>query len=361
MSWHGSATYQSPKPAGYEPFDPAIPVQQVPGDTITSIDWHPTQNVFAVGSWDNTGRCYLVGPTGQAECKLQMQHAEPVLDVVFNKLNGAQVFTCSTDKTVKAWDLASQQSLDVGTHTDGIVAVRHYPDRDAVLTGSWDRTVAMWDWKNKQQTARIQLQQRVIAMDVRGHILAVIVEPSAAGQKAKIDLYDVRNPNSRLREIEAVPDMPTKIALQPKADKFIYCNCTGRGDVWNVAKSAATSFYSKTPRDHFTFKAARDTTAHVTHQVNDVVVVPTRDHVAITGSSSGAFSAWDVQAQKQIVTHQLPNQMPVTALGVNAAGNVLAIAQGYDWSKGYQGAPQQKMCQLMLQPLKDSHTKYMGK
>lgn len=49
----------------------------------------------------------------------------------------------SCDKTVKCWDLASNQSLQVAQH-DGPVKTCHWikaPNYQALMTSSWDKTL----------------------------------------------------------------------------------------------------------------------------------------------------------------------------------------------------------------------------
>lgn len=57
--------------------------------------------------------------------------------------DGTKVFMASCDKTVKCWDLASNQSLQVAQH-DGPVKTCHWikaPNYQALMTSSWDKTL----------------------------------------------------------------------------------------------------------------------------------------------------------------------------------------------------------------------------
>jgi mRNA export factor len=55
--------------------------------------------------------------------------------------DGTKVFTASCDKTVKMWDLNSNQAMQVAQH-DAPVKTVHYikaPSYNCVMTGSWDK------------------------------------------------------------------------------------------------------------------------------------------------------------------------------------------------------------------------------
>lgn len=57
--------------------------------------------------------------------------------------DGSKVFMASCDKTVKAWDLASNQAIQVAAH-DAPIKSCHFikaPNYQAVMTSSWDKTI----------------------------------------------------------------------------------------------------------------------------------------------------------------------------------------------------------------------------
>ena len=80
----------------------------------------------------------------------------------------------SCDKTVKMWNLATNQSQVVAKHDAPVRHVHHLKDMNNMLvTGSWDKTVRYWDLRQPNPVHTQQLPERVYSMDVRHPLLVV--------------------------------------------------------------------------------------------------------------------------------------------------------------------------------------------
>lgn len=72
-------------------------------------------------------------------------HSGYVNGMVFNSDN-RQVLSCSSDKTLRLWDIGSGKNLRVmKDHTDTVLSVAFSNDGRQALSGSSDRTVRLWD------------------------------------------------------------------------------------------------------------------------------------------------------------------------------------------------------------------------
>ena len=74
-------------------------------------------------------------------------HTDAVLSVAWNSIAESALASGSADKTVKVWDLATQQCVRTFEHhTDKVQVVAWHPVEESVLTsGSFDRTVRILD------------------------------------------------------------------------------------------------------------------------------------------------------------------------------------------------------------------------
>lgn len=88
---------------------------QVPADLdgISSIGWSPVANHLVGSSWNNSCYVWEVQPNGQTQGKAQNKdHQQPVLCTAWHH-DGSQIFTGGCDKTVRLWNLATNQSQQV--------------------------------------------------------------------------------------------------------------------------------------------------------------------------------------------------------------------------------------------------------
>ena len=123
-------------------------MSEPPRDSVTSLSFSPTEDLLVATSWDNLVRCWRIdrnGPDGAGvSCAAvgQISHDKPVLCSAWRD-DGAAVFSGGCNNQVKVWDLAAADfpAITVGFHDDAVKEVAWIPDINALVTGSWDRTL----------------------------------------------------------------------------------------------------------------------------------------------------------------------------------------------------------------------------
>jgi mRNA export factor len=98
-----------------------------PADTISSLNFTPVQNSnFIVStSWSGQVQCWEVGIQGlsvMSQPKAETKHDYPLDSDWYT--DGTKILTCGCDRTVKVWDLQSNQQMTVGTHDAPVRHVR---------------------------------------------------------------------------------------------------------------------------------------------------------------------------------------------------------------------------------------------
>ena len=70
--------------------------------------------------------------------------------------------------TVKCWDLASNQTIQVAQHDAPVKVIRWVkaPNYTALMTGSWDKTLKFWDTRSPNPIMSIDLGERCYVADV---------------------------------------------------------------------------------------------------------------------------------------------------------------------------------------------------
>lgn len=179
-----------------------VALDNPPEDSISGLAFNPNpadqKDFLAVASWDKKVRIYEILPNGQGQPKAQIEHEGPVLSVDFFKVcfpfcvmlpfrryhairkltlwqDGTKVISAGADKQAKVLDLASGQTVQVAAHDSPIKSVRYCEINGAqmAVTGSWDKTIKYWDFRQQTPVGTLACQERVYTMDVRENLLVV--------------------------------------------------------------------------------------------------------------------------------------------------------------------------------------------
>ncbi|CAJ0962690.1 unnamed protein product, partial [Mesorhabditis belari] len=311
-------------------------VNGAPEDTISKIKFAPAQDqaLLACGSWDGTARIWQVSDSCQSEGKAEQKMPAPILDIEWFD-DSSKLFLACADKEVRCWDLASNQVATVGTH-DGAIKTCHWITRSqysCLMTGSWDKTLRFWDMRQlpTQSSLRtIQLPERVFSADVLGPMGAVALA------NRQIKVYNLENAPEEVKQFESQLKMQSRclsIFKDRQSDQptgFALGSIEGRVAVQYVSP--------RDPKDNFTFKCHRSAEIINGYQeiypVNDVCLHPTYGTLLTIGSD-GRYSMWDKDARTKLKTSET-YQMPLTSCHFHPSGNIMALAAGYDWSRGHE-------------------------
>lgn len=256
------------------------------------------------------------------------QHEKPIRSIRCGEINGSPVaITGSWDKTVKIWDLRQQRAVSSKTCSERVYSM---DSRDNMLViATAERYIHVVDVRKlevdyKSHTSPLKWQTRVVSCfaDASGYAIG-----SIEGRCA----------------IQYVEDKDARYATSaaPLPDS------SGLTVLVNVADALAENDSS-----NFSFKCHRDAPANNTtsvYAVNDISFHPVHGTFSTAGSD-GTFHFWDKDAKHRLKGY--PNVGgPITATTFNRNGNIFAYAVSYDWAKGYQANTQQQPIKLMLHPV----------
>lgn len=190
-----------------------FPVKDSPNETISAITFSPSNNLFAATSWNKEVRVYEYSGNGMSQGKaINTSHTGPVLCAAFSP-DGSTLFTGGCDRAGRMWNLQANQSTQVAQvslvelqeqlgrlkmlvwlqHDASIKAMSFIPEVNMLVTGGWDGYLRYWDVRAGRETLKVQMPERVYALDVAGEYVAV------ATANRHILVYSVRNPSSVLK------------------------------------------------------------------------------------------------------------------------------------------------------------------
>ncbi|CAG0914771.1 unnamed protein product [Notodromas monacha] len=324
-----------------------IEVSSPPDDTISSMEFSPSSvptTFLAAGCWDSNVRLWEVQKSGVTVPKDMKNSGAPILDVCWSD-DGTKVFTASCDKTVKGWDLSSNQYVTIGQHDAPIRSVHWVkaPNYTCLMTGGWDRNLKFWDTRSPNPMLTIQLPERCYCADVKYPM--GIVSTAQRG----IIIYQLDGTPREYKKVES-PLKYQHRAVAIFADK-------NKGDpvgfaLGSVEGRVAVQYVSPTnPKDNFTFKCHRSTEivngSQDIYAVNDIAFHPIHGTLATVGSD-GRYSFWDKDQRTKLKTSDQMEQS-ITKCAFDASGQIFAYAVGYDWSKGHEHVDPSKKPKIFLQ------------
>lgn len=313
-----------------------------PDDTVSALAFSPQRlqaDFLVSGTWANTVSCYQVakapvaGSPWNGELKASHQHQGPILDVCWSD-DCSKVFSASADKTVKMWDLQSNQQMQVAAH-DGPIKTVHWVKTNytCIMTTSWDRTVKFWDMRSQNPLTTINLPERSYCADVLGP-MAVISTANRAILIYKLD------PQPTL-----VSQSDTPFKFQHKCISIFTSDSGDKKEPSGYAigsiegRVAVQYVQQKDPKGNFTFKCHRsngqNTNIHDIYAVNDIAFHPIYGTMVTIGSD-GKYSFWDKEARTRLKISDPPFDQPLTRCNISSQGDIFAFATGYDWSKGHE-------------------------
>ncbi|CAE6461433.1 unnamed protein product [Rhizoctonia solani] len=309
-----------------------------PGDSISCLDFSPTADYLAVGSWNNE--------------------------------EGNKVFSGGADKAGRMFDVQTGQATQIAAHDAPIKCVKWIDAQGGILaTGSWDKTLKYWDTRQSTPVAKVDLPDRCYTMDVTYPLLVV------GTAERHIQMFNLNNPTTAYRVskfstgvfslVQITHELwwpQTMVSPLKWQTRVISCFTTANGfAVGSIEGRVAIQYVDEKDSSlNFSFKCHRKdqgTTKDNTHvfAVNDMSFHPVHGTFSTAGAD-GTINFWDKDSKTRLKTFdQAPG--PISCTAFNKTGSLFAYAVSYDWSKGYSGMTPDHPNKVMLHVTKDEEIK----
>uniref|UniRef100_A0AAG5DQP1 Mitotic checkpoint protein BUB3 n=1 Tax=Anopheles atroparvus TaxID=41427 RepID=A0AAG5DQP1_ANOAO len=294
---------------------PETQILNPPGDVISAVKFSPQANKFLlVASWDASVRLYDVVSNS---LRHTFFHSSPVLDCAF--LDTFKTVSGGLDNIVKLYDLNAHIESVLGSHNAGVKCVESSAMLNGILTGSWDKSVKLWDLREKECVGTYeQSNGKVYSMSCIDEKLVV------ATSERKVLIWDLRNMKNYIERRESSLKYQTRsVRCFPNKEGYVMSSIEGR---------VAVEYFDANPevqKKKFAFKChrAKEGDMELIYPVNAISFHSVYNTFA-TGGSDGYVNIWDGFNKKRLCQFHLYDSS-ISSLCFSDDGSTLAIACSY--------------------------------
>jgi len=314
-----------------------------PFDSVSCLSWLPysSQQIFACASWDATVRVYSFLPVSPLKLERRFDLFDPCLSVDWSPNFPVGGFI---DGTIRIFDLIEGNVQIVGgensKHQDAVKSVHWIDDYQTVVSLSYDRTMKLWDSRQRSEIHTIKLEGKPYCSDMKYPTIAVGFNDRRVGIANISDI--LHNPQSIkwsfIPKVFNDEDQITDISMFCTERRFGFGACSdfGNGSIYDITQDINNTFKANRI---MVFKAHyfnKPGSKQIVFPVNAIGMHRTTQAL-FTAGGDGNINFWNYGQKDKTGTIKLGG-IPVTKAKFNRDDSLVAYANGYDYAQGIQGA-----------------------
>lgn len=247
---------------------------------------------------------------------------------------------------MKTFDVNANVTTNIGSHENAIKSVEYSNDVTAILTGSWDSSVKMWDIRSQQCVGTYPQPGKVYTMSLCGEKLVV----GTSGRKVLV--YDLRKMGYINQKRESNLKYQTRcIRCFPNKQGYALSSIEGRVAVEYLDTSAEVQ------KKKYAFKCHRlkENGIENIYPVNAISFHQVYNTFA-TGGSDGYVNIWDGFNKKRLCQFHKYNNS-IASLCFSHDGSALAIACSYMYEQEDKEPDPMPADEIFIRYVTDQETK----
>lgn len=313
-----------------------------PTEGISSVAFSPTTSQFLLASsWDCSVRLYDISSD---KTRFRYDHNSPVLDACFT--DSVVTFSGDMKGNVLTYNINAGAQTFVGCHNEAVRCVEFCPEVNALVTGSWDKSIRLWDPRGRNVVGSYNQPDKVYTMSICGHRVIV----GTAGKH--VIIYDLRNMSvgEEQRRESSLKYQTRCIRAFPNQQGYVLSSIEGRVAVEYLDPSPKMQKRKYAFKSHRIKENGRDFIYPV-----HAIAFHNQYNTFATGGADCFVNMWDGMNKKRLCQfHRFP--AAVSSLAFSGDGTTLAIA----CSSLYSCEPNLKdknINQIFIRKVTDTETK----
>merc|ERR1711971_1083837 len=282
-------------------------LKNAPEDGISSVRFGPNSSQFLlVSSWDKNVRVYDVTNN---HLRVKYSHQRPVLACAFQ--DPIHVWSGCLDGKLKSFDINSNQESVVGMHDNTIRCIEFSNEINAVVTGSWDSTVKIWDARTNSCTGTYTQPDKVYTMSLAGEKLVV------GTASRKVWVWDMRNMGFVQQKRESSLKYQTRcLSCFPNKQGYVLSSIEGRVAVEYLDPSPEVQ------KRKYAFKCHRNKDGDVEHIFPVNAISFHKEHTSISSLSfSNDGSTLAIACSYMYEDEHPPEKIPEDAIYIRSVSD----------------------------------------
>ena len=320
-----------------------------PKDSPQIIRFSPVhQNIFAVGSWDQTLRLYEINQQFNnisQKANISLPHFPLALDF---KPDGSGLFVSCGDMSIYQVDFASMTPQKVFTSNSQILFLWVFGQQNLLLIVNETNQLSISYLNNPSNSIySLQLNHAVTCLDVSDNVVLVgfVENKFAFLDMNTINMY---GPNDVMYNESQLKSSISAVAVNAGSKEFALGSCDGRvykgvfsqntqnsgfgqqskviyGSFHNTNESASNFVY-------IAHSKKRNDNSSDLFNIGALGFNKRSRNFLFSVGSDGVLNYWDIKEKNKIVFYSLG--APIISATINSSGTFVAFGIGYDWSQG---------------------------
>jgi mRNA export factor len=313
-------------------------------DTVESLKFNPSlqHDLLAGISWDKTLKIWSIAYSNQT-----VQYSQPLTQTYDSNLISLEwipdqaVLTGSTGGGIYLCDLNASSSYEIGRHEIGVSALCYLKDYGILISAGWDGYLKFWDFKSSTPCHQIDLGGSILTMSYTHPLLVLGLRHRKICYYDLTKLNNISNFTYTALYLSPLKQETKVITTFPDAKGYVIGGTESRAAVQHIDFNGYPDIrngYLNNQKD-FSFSchsveagSYSNKTTHV-FPINDIAF----NYQYETFCTAGGDGSWvirDKESKSVLRCGYFENRAPITAVGYNWKGDILAYACGNDWGKG---------------------------